>query len=444
MRKIVIFLSMITLIALPQKVLSADYGLKDLLLIALKKAEKIQIAEKNKEIAEEGKNKRKAALLPRVTTSGSLTWFTEGKKTPDTAIFPGIILPGTVYQPDYMGQWALRVDQALNLYGKEIRDLAIAQHNVLRQNEDIRAQKEEYLTVVAVSYFETLRAEKNLEIAEAAIRRLELYRLAAEKRLKVGEVTKTVLLRAEGELSGALSDRVKAVNTLEITRTYLASLVGIEGEFSLKEELLKLDSIPELAELIKLALDNRPEIKAAWWEMKMAAEQVKSVKSGHWPSLALSGVYSRYDQSPGQATTNRESVYGLVSLNFPLFEGGLRMAEVREALIKERQAQLRYEDVKKNVMVEVETAYRDFKSQGEIIKALKDQLKFARENYQAVNRQFEVGLASSIDVMDAHTLLVGTERQLAAAEFAQRAAFVRLKRATGMLLPEIAGMQEKS
>lgn len=444
MGKIIVSIFMAVLLFYPGKINGAEYNLTELMRLALERSEKIQIIKKNREIAEEGKNKRRAGLLPRVTTYGSVSWFTEEKRTPDTRIWPGIVLPGTIYQPSYAGQWAVRVDQSLNLYGKEIRDYAIARDNVNKSVEDIRAQKEEYLTAVAVAYYDTLRAAKNVEISEQAVRRLELYRTAAEKRLKVGEVTKTVLLRAEGELSGALSDRVKAQNALEIARTYLASLVGITGPFTLKEQALSMESEAELPELIRKALDNRPEVKGAKWEMKMASEQVKSLKSNHWPSISVSGVYGRYDQSPSQATTNRESVYGQISLNFPLFEGGLRAAEIKEALIRERQAQLRYEDVKKTIQVEVETAWRDLKSQKEIIKALRDQLQFARENYQAINRQFEMGLANSIDVMDAHTLLVGTERQLAAAEFSERAAYIKLKRATGVLLSEIAGVPEKS
>ena len=54
-----------------------------------------------------------------------------------------------------------------------------------------------------------LRAKKAFEITSPNVERLTKYRDAAAIRLKVGEVTKTTLLRAEAELSGAQSEEDK-------------------------------------------------------------------------------------------------------------------------------------------------------------------------------------------------------------------------------------------
>ena len=89
------------------------------------------------------------------------------------------------------------------------------------------------------------------------------------------------------------------------------------------------------------------------------------------------------------------------------------------------------EDLKKTIRIEVETTYLELKNQRGIIKSLEDQLLFSRENYKAVTRQFEMGLANSIDVMDANTLLVSTERQLTTAVYSHQVFKFRMKRATG-------------
>lgn len=174
-------------------------------------------------------------------------------------------------------------------------------------------------------------------------------------------------------------------------------------------------------------------------EKKMAGDQIRVAKGGYWPVLSVSGVYGRMDQDPAPSTINRESVYGQAALNYPFFEGGLRQAEVREAMIRDRQVDLKLADLKKTIRMEVETTYLELKNQLGIIKSLTDQLLFAKENYQAVNRQFEMGLANSIDVMDANTLLVSTERQLANAVYSHQVFQLRMKRVTGVLLAEITG-----
>jgi outer membrane protein len=126
-------------------------------------------------------------------------------------------------------------------------------------------------------------------------------------------------------------------------------------------------------------------------------------------------------------------------LSFPFFEGGLRVAEVQEAFAKKRQADYAYADLKKTVDVEVETAYLDHITQKGLLKSLTLQYAFAKENYNAVSKQFDFGLASSLDVLDANTALLDSERQLANVIYLFQFSALRLERATGVLLAAILG-----
>jgi outer membrane protein len=131
-------------------------------------------------------------------------------------------------------------------------------------------------------------------------------------------------------------------------------------------------------------------------------------------------------------------------LEFPIFEGGLRRAEVREALARERQTRLALGDLRRQISVEVESAWLDLRTQQSALESLRDQLRFARENFEAISKQFRFGLSDSLDVMDANTLLVTAERQLSEARFRYQLARIRLSRATGTLLGEIRAMLGKS
>jgi len=137
----------------------------------------------------------------------------------------------------------------------------------------------------------------------------------------------------------------------------------------------------------------------------------------------------------------RDSTYGLLSLNFPFFEGGLRTADIREARARERQSTLAYEDFKKSVGIEVASAYLDLLTQKGTLKYLEDQVVYARDNFNAVSKQFEFGLAQSLDVMDANTLLVTAERNLSEAVYNYQVAILKMKKATGTLLKAVIGDQ---
>jgi outer membrane protein len=440
MRKIKLLASLFFLIQLlallPAGVFAQEYSLGDLYRMALGTAEKIRISEENIAIAEAGKGKALSTLLPRLTTFASLTDYTEAKYTA-----PGMIgtvaIPGTLIQPHAAGTWGLRLDESLSLSGREFTSLKMSEENIVKNRLDTDKVKEDYLLAVAFAYYHVLKAGKNMDIADANVERLTTYRTAADKRFRIGEVTRTVLLRAEAELSGALSDRMLAKTNLDLAMAQLKRLTGIGDDIKLrKEPSASHDPLPVDAYLAT-ALIERSDLKGLEIQKMLAERQVRYASGAHWPSLSVSGVYMGLDQSPAAATINRESIYAGVALNFPIFEGGLRLAEVKEARSKEKQSGYFYDDLKKTIEIEVYSAYLDLMTQQTTLKFLDAQLVYAMENYRAVARQFEFGLANSIEVMDANTLLVSSERKASDAAYNYQMAVMRMKRAAGVLLKEI-------
>jgi outer membrane protein len=248
---------------------------------------------------------------------------------------------------------------------------------------------------------------------------------------------------------------VKAENRLKLVKAVLARVVGIDNNYELKEAQPSVYSstsndmifiagnckVATIDCLKENALAERAEFKSVNMQKKIAEEQVKYAKGAYLPTLSIEGVYSKKDDNPAAASFVKESIYGGIKLNFPFFEGGLRKAEAREAESKLRQSELAYEDLKKTIHIEVENAYLDLITQKGILKSLEDQAAFARDNYNAVSRQFDFGLANSLDVMDANTLLVTAERQLIDAQYNYQLSILKLKHSTGTLLKAIINRQ---
>jgi outer membrane protein len=409
---------------------AGEYTLEELYMIGMRQSEKVKISGENVSIADSGKYKALSALLPKATTFWAGTQFS-GEKTTAT---------GAVIQPHTQGNWGVRVDETLSLSGREFMSYSQSKDNVEKNRYDFRSFQEDFLLILSLAYFDFLKARKGLEIADSNVERLTKYREAAKTRLKAGEVTKTTVLRAEGELSGALSDQIKARNFYESSRVNLARLVGIERNFQIREipvserETLPLDALKETA------LKNRPDVKSIETQVQISEKQVDVSRGAYWPSLSVAGVYTGTDQSPETSSFNKESSYGAVTLNFPLFEGGLRRAEVQESQAKYRQAEFQYRDFVKSVNLEVENTYLDLIAQKGIYKSAQDQLVYAEDNIRAVAKQFEFGLASSLDVIDANNLLISAQKLMADATYNYQFFILRLQRVTGYPLMEfVAG-----
>lgn len=413
-----------------------EYSLADLYLIALKRSEKVKISERDLFIAEKEKDRARSTLLPKISAFGDYTRYTEEKisSTPFGS-FP--------IQSEWSASWGIRLDESLSLSGREITAFNIAKKGIELSRYDLYAMMEDYLLNVAESYYDVLKANKAVEIAMANVERLTKHRDAAQIRFRVGEVTKTAVLRAEAELSGAQSKLVESKNFLNLAKAVLARVAGIEGDFKLQESVPEGIEPLELNLLQQMAIDERSELKSSKIQMKIAKDEVRYIKGAYWPTLSIEGVYERRDEDPSSPFFLEESIYGILRINFPFYEGGLRKAEVKQAEAKYKQSELMYKDLKKSIGIEVENAYLDLKTQEGILESLSDQVTYAKDNYNTVSKQFEFGLVNSIDVMDANTLLVEAERDFVKAQYNYQLAIVRLKRATGTLLKEVIDFNEK-
>lgn len=442
------YLSCLLLILIPCAVFAMEYSLDELFSLALERSEIIKIAEEDLYISELEKDKALAALLPTLSAFGTHTRYTEEKQK-----------VGFTIQPETSNTWGVRMDQSFSLSGKELTGYKITREAIVKNIFDLNAVKEKYLLTVASAYYDVLKSKKALEIASTNVERLTKHRDAARIRLKVGEVTKTVLLRAEAELAGAQSDLIKAENNIRLAKTSLARIVGISEVFDVKEsqpgnnsempgqeqiifdfliqdcQLLTLDCLKEIA------LTKRAEIKALTIQKKITEKKVKYAKGSYWPTLSVEGVYSKKEDNPASSFEINERIYGGLRFDFPFFEGGLRRAEVREAKAKLRQAQYSLLDLKNSVAVEVENSYLNLITESGILTKLQAEVEYAIDNFNAVSKQFEHGLANSVDIMDANTLLVTAERELANARYNYQLVILNLKRSIGTLLKTVISQQ---
>ena len=182
-------------------------------------------------------------------------------------------------------------------------------------------------------------------------------------------------------------------------------------------------------------------MKSVELQKQIAEEQIKYTEGSYWPDLSIEGVYSRKEDRPELILTNKESIYGTLRLDFPFYEGGLRKAEVRQAEARLRQAEYRLADLKNSINVEVENAHLNLLTLSGVLEKLQAESAYAADNYNSVSKQFEYGLANSIDVMDANTLLVNSERELANAKYDYQLGIIKIEKCNGNFVEDSRSSQ---
>lgn len=412
------------------------YSLSELYQIALDNAEQIQISKQELEIARQQWRQSLARLIPDLSTFGSHTRYSEEKSA-----------GGQLLQPEWSSNWGVRLEQSLTLNGREFVALRLSGKAIQKQKTDLDATIEGYLFEVASAYYDVLRLMKGLDIAVANVKRLEKHREAVSARLAVEAVTKTDMYRAEAELSQAQSDRVRMENDLRLAKAVLARLAGLPEIYRIRDPGPESDFSfsGDPAALKQIALENRAEIKSLKTQRELLTDRIRIARGDFWPTLTASGSYQQHEQSSDlEGTTDEDSLSVRLEFNFPLFEGGGRLANVRENLAARRQVELSLADQSKTIQVEVEQAYLELMTHQSVIRSQTDQLRFARENYKSVTLQFRYGISNSVDVMDANTLLVSSQRQLAESQYNYQLSRIQMKRAIGVFLSQLRqrGLEE--
>ncbi|MBI4844687.1 MAG: TolC family protein [Nitrospirae bacterium] len=423
MRMIILFIVLAFSMA-PAVSGAEEYSLDELYSIALQNSNAIKIVLEDTHIAEQDRERAMSALIPTLSAFGSSTGNADGG--------------GSI--PDQSNAWGLKIDKSLSLSGKELTALKIAEDSIIRRGFDLDAAKEAYLLKVASAYYGVLKARKAFEMSGSNVDRLTKHRDAAQTRLRLGETTKTVLLRAEAELSGAHSDLIRAENALKLAKLVLERTTGIKGGYNLKEDQSADSnqlSAMTVENLKQTAFSERAELKSIRLQKEIAEKQIKYSAGSFWPDISIEGVYSRQDAHPSLADGGNENIYGLVSINYPFFEGGLRKAEVSQAEARLRQADYLLHEAMDTVGLELEDAYLSLATASALIEKLKSEVEYAKDNFNSVTKQFQFGLADSIDVIDANNLLFTSERELVNARYDFEFAAVRLQRAAGTLLKTV-------
>ena len=411
---------------------STHYTLRDLCRTANDNAQTIRIATDEVFIAEQEKKRALSVLIPRATAFGSHTSHKDTSFTsPDTT---------TV---------GVKLTQSFTINGKELIAYDVTKKGIDKTSFTLEGIRSDYLLQVALTYFDTLEAKRLLEIADADVQRLDAHKNAVKEKLRVGSVTRTDLYRAEAALSRAMSDRVMAGSAVIQNKARIVELTGIADPFVIyDEDITPMEGFePSLAGIQETALENRYEIKAAKKNLEIADQTISYEKGDYWPTLSLETGYRESDMSYGSsslpgglggiAESDAQDTYIQAELVFTLFDGGLRRAQINQAMARKRQAEQDLSQTQKNIILESTVAFSDYETARKVLINLADELKAAQENHKAVQMQYQYGMADIIDMMDANTLLVQAERSMSNARYALLQTMYRILHTQGDLVDHL-------
>lgn len=409
-----------------------EVTLEEAYRLAVGNEEQVKIAERELVKAQLLPWRALSLLTPRADVAGTFTrnkeeiaftGFSNGTGGGGAAAFPSVIRPleswvGTfsvnqpLIQPSFIPSWQLGKDS-------------------IRQNQQqydfiIR----EVLFGVARAYYDVLRAQAQVGVARDTLKLTQDELKQAQVRFRVGEVTKTDVLRADVEVARAERAVITSANNLQLALTVLARAIGLRNQVRVVEPTPPIPSGERYEQLLDKAYKSRQDLRAQDAAIDVVRQRRNLVRARYFPSVGALWQFPKLD-TPTFA--NRDEFWTL-TLNFqiPVFDGGVRELDLQEQNENLSQAQMQYDRLKKDVGVEVKQSLLAVETLAATLDTLKKEVSLAQENYDITSKQYRVGLATSLDVNTALNTLNQVRTQFTDQTYAYQVALFSLDRAVGL------------
>ncbi|RKY32824.1 MAG: TolC family protein [Candidatus Omnitrophota bacterium] len=244
------------------------------------------------------------------------------------------------------------------------------------------------------AFVNLLKAQKLVslteEIAQRRKKNLELVRL----RYEVGREHKGSLLTAQASLAQAEFEVTQAKRNLVLAQRKLLKELGRErfSPIVVKEEFdVKIER--EVPDFERLVLDV-PEFKKAVVYKNIAGFNLKSVRADFSPVASLTSSIGR--TSSDWPPEDEEWSVG-VSVSFPLFEGGSRIAEVSKARSQLKEKEAEEKSLRDSFIFTLQEAWVEFQDAFDKVNVQKKYLEAAKERAKIASAQYSTGLVSFDD-----------------------------------------------
>jgi outer membrane protein len=310
---------------------------------------------------------------------------------------------------------------------------------------------QDFLFRVTERYFDVLTAQDSVRFARAEETALRRQFEQAEQRFEVGLAAVTDVHEARAVYDAARARVILADNQLEDTREALRETTGtwFENYASLIDDVpLERPDPAEVEEWVRLALDYNPSVMQQKSRVDVADADVRIARAGHFPTLGLSGGYSRFvnnewvgedpvTQEPVASGTLKNLGWNVgITLDVPLFQGFAVQSRRRQAGFELRAADEVLDQTRRTVVRQTETAYRSIVAGIQEVEARRQALVSAESALEATNAGFEVGTRTIVDVLQSEQRFFQAERDYSQARHQFILNQLRLRQTAGLLEEE--------
>jgi outer membrane protein TolC len=351
-------------------------------------------------------------------------------------------------------------------FGPNLRYLRIASNN--KRISDIAFKDQVIATVTQIEniYWDLVSAYEQTRVNEQSFSFAQQTLENAKKQLQLESVPTMEVLRAEAEVSKRDQELTVARTNLQLQETLMKNAVTKSLDDPVLEAMpvvptdeqiqpAPIEAVKSIRDLIADAQHNRPELAESDIDLVNRQISRRAARNALLPSLSLVGFYGGtglagplnplctdctssvpvdFAGALRNAFNNSSPDYYIgLNLSIPIRNRVAKADQYRSEL-EYRQAELRSEQLKKQVRIEVRNAQYALDQTGARVEAARKARDLAQRTFDITKKEQELGSGSSYQTLSAQRDLALAELDLVGAMTTYQKAKVELDRATGTTL----------
>jgi len=308
-----------------------------------------------------------------------------------------------------------------------------------RQSNTLLAiAKQQLILDVGSNYFNVLLAQDREMLVNAEKSANKKLLTQAKRGFEVGSASITDVYEAQARFDLSVSEQIDTKKDLNIARRALATLTGIKSDWissTHQNSRLQTPSSSTMSDWVGLASINNLNIHLAEQATEIAKHEIERTWGVALPKVDLVFSYDRTSASgsnfdTGIDTSNRRI---MIEANVPIYAGGAVRARLKQRRAEYSRAQHQLTATRRDTIFKVEEAYLSHESGAHRIKALRQALFSSQTSLTSMQRGFELGLRTGIDLLDSQRQLYAAKLALAEAQYTRLFDYLRLAALSGQL-----------
>lgn len=284
--------------------------------------------------------------------------------------------------------------------------------------EKARSSRLDMVTQVKNAYFSTLLAKEAFDVYKQVYENAVQNLAETQKKYDAQKVSEMELIRAKTTVANAVPNVYNAESSVILALWQLKAVLGVDLD-------MNLDVAGDLSDYAEhmfydihqhdsVSLDHNTTMKQLAIQAEMLAETIKLQKYANLPSLAVAFNFSinamTNDFNFSEYRWTPYSFVGL-SLNIPIFAGGKRYQQIRQAKNQYEQVQLQTTNTERQLKIAIRQSLTTMETNMKSYYAAQDAVASAQKGYDITEASYKVGGSTLIELNDAQLAL--TQSQLA-------------------------------